>query len=66
MLQRMLQKDYSTQTAAFFHLPNSDNLVVETKYKRQEQNKLNKTACSKNARYVRGIFQYCVSVYAVN
>ena len=39
------------------------------KIKPPEQNKLNKTACLKNALYVKGIFQYHVthdvSVYAI-
>ena len=38
-------------------------------YKLPEQNKLDKTACLKNALYVKGIFQYHVthdvSVYAI-
>ena len=38
-------------------------------YKLTEQNKLNKTACLKNALYAKGIFQYHVThdvnVYAI-
>ena len=67
MRLRMPQKDFSTQTAVFFfQLPYSDNLVIEKIYNRPEQNKPNKMACLKNALYVTGIFQYCVSVYAIN
>ena len=33
-------------------------LSKRKKYKLPEQNKLNKTACLKNALYVKGIFQY--------
>ena len=46
------------------------NLIIKLKRKKlQEENKVKKTACLKNALYVKGIFQYNVthdvSVYAI-
>ena len=66
MRLRMLQKRFFNSNFRFFQF---DNKVKEKIYKLPEQNKLNKTACLKNALYVEGIFQYHVthdiSVYAI-
>ena len=64
------QEKLFNTNCSFFQLPYFDDLVIEKINKCPEQNKLDKTACLKNALYVTGIFQYHVtndvSVYAID